>query len=222
MKKLTQTALLLTCYLLILTSCRKDNAVGRENQSTDSGYLPNRTFNNAQRGGSGSCVDPYEGMPFGTVQQMINNYRNRQQQAITNGLGFSDANACWFDLERLKDYICHLEAQVDQTQCGNIRSLGIRFYYAAHNATAPLYGVPDAYIGKHTLIMIPTYRDDAGNNVDFDPGKMDLANCKPLPLRSLKGNAVLGNVNIGASGGDNLFAMDHGQLGPPDSVSMSF
>ncbi len=224
MKKLTRIALILTYSLLAFTGCEKDNTLGREKQSADHPYAKSRIATSSAESSAayGNCTDPYEGMPLDIVEQMINNYRDNQQKAISNGLGINDANACWFDLERLKDYICHLEAQVDQAQCGNLKSLGLRFYYAAHNTTPPLYGVPDSYVGKHTLIIIPTYRDQGGNNVDFDPGKMN-QNCSPVPLRTLKGNTNGNNVlNMASSGGGNLFAMDHGQLGPPDSASMSF
>lgn len=217
---------LLTLILAIsFFSCERENAnytsVNKEaSHKSDAALIQNIAV--GRSAASLFCTGRYDGMSLNLVRDMIGNYKQNQLQAIKNCANIKDARACWFDLERLKDYICRLETEVAQRGCINTENLGLRFYYAAHSKTQPLEGVPSNYKGLHTLVIMPTYADEVGNNVDFDPTKFDPETCKPLSLHKLKGTEKMKSVLTMDLLPGNIFAMDHGQLGPPDSLIMSF
>jgi hypothetical protein len=225
MKKELFFNLLTLGLALLFYSCERENNVfskSNETISQKSGAAISQNSIAGRSSGSPFCSGPYDGMPLTLVRDMVANYKQNQLQAIKNCNGIKDARACWFDLERLKDYICRLETEVAQRGCINPENLGLRFYYGAHSKTQPLEGVPSSYKGLHTLIIIPTYANEAGNNVDFDPTKFDSETCKPVSLSKLKGTEKIKNVLTMDLLPGNIFAIDHGQLGPPDSLVMGF
>jgi hypothetical protein len=224
MKKLLLSTSLLVNIVFLLLACTKEDTLELKGNPPATASNGRASLQNpAADDGTTGCSGPYAGMPYALVWQMINNYKTNQQQAIENSLGFNDANSCWFELEKIKEFICHLETAVLQSNCDNIRSLGLRFYYGAHTSNPAAYGMPGNYAGLHNLVIIPTYRNTAGANVDFDPSRIDLTTCTPLPFSQLDGGAKLRNLMIAnTSASANIFAMNHGQLGPPDTVGVRF
>jgi hypothetical protein len=227
MKKLLLSASLAINIVFLLLACTKENVAELKEGSFASGNKNPASLRNASaRSNPATCTGPFQGMPYSLVHEMINNYRNKQQLAIEAGLGINDANMCWFDLARMKEFICHLESLVEQSGCANISGLGLRFYYGAHGNNPAAYGLPDNYAGLHNLVIIPTYRSTTGMNVDFDPSKIDPSTCAPSPLRQLGGSEKLNNIivanNANSSAAGDIFAMNHGQLGPPDTLGTGF
>jgi hypothetical protein len=223
MKKLLVSASLAINIVFLLFACTKENVAElKENAATGSNSISTNLRNSAENTGLAGCSGPYTGMPYALVRSMINNYRTNQQQAIENTMGIKDANTCWFELEKIKDFICHLETLVAQNDCANIGPLGLRFYYGAHSSNPSAYGMPANYALLHNLVIIPTYRNAQGVNVDFDPSKIDPATCTPLRLNQLDGKEKMENLVFSDSPAGNIFAMNHGQLGPPDNTGTGF
>lgn len=160
----------------------------------------------------GICYGPFNGMPQTDVMRMIKNYDLNQRTAIRNQLGFRDAKNCWFDIVKLKNFICQAETILQQSGC-SLKISGVRFHYAAHDQQSVItYGLPLNYQRLHTLIMIPTYYDSVRKeHFDFNPFLITAGNCVPIPLTRQQGATEAGNVPPG-----NIFAEDTGQLGPPD------
>ena len=209
MKKLLISASLFANVVFLLLACQKENVTKASKNAVAANYEAEAPAGN-YASSSSSCPRAYPSMPYNLVHRMIQNYRNNQQRAIEANLNIRDANACWFDLETLKNYICHLEESIAQSGCGNLGDIGLRFYYGAHTTTPSAYGSPNNYARLHNLVIIPTYRHADGSNVDFDPARIDRASCKPTSMNLLRGDTSASTTNI------VLFAQDHGQLGPPD------
>ncbi len=223
MKKVVFLTSAFWLLLFVLYACTKEKHSPAKKEPLGNRQQSSLRNSSASVDEPGTCGGPQPAMPYVVVKQMINNYGLNQLAAINSALQIADARACTFDFEKLKAYICHLEALLEQNQCPLPGKLGLRFYYAAHNAMPPLDGVPDDYKRRHTLIVIPTYADSAGNNIDFDPAYFDRMTCRPLPLHKLHRGALLDNIITSepAAIGD-IFAMDHGQLGPPKGTGMAF
>jgi hypothetical protein len=215
MKKLLLSASLFANVVFLLLACQKEKV--SENTPTllaETRQAPSEDGTVIAAGSSG-CPGAAPTMPYGLVRDMILNYQTKQQRAIENTLGIRDASACWFDLIAMKNYICHLEEKVANSGCNNIANMGLRFYYGAHTNNPTSYGLPANYARLHNLVIIPTYRNNAGANIDFDPDKVNRASCLPATL-NLPKNGVVTSVPWGDSTG--TFALDHGQLGPPGSL----
>jgi hypothetical protein len=164
-----------------------------------------------------TCYGPFNGMPYADVLRMINNYNTRQYVAIRNGLGFNDAKTCWFEITKLKNFICQAESILEQSGCP-LKISGVRFHYAAHDQQSiAAYQLPQNYLRLHTLIMVPTYYDPvARKHFDFNPFVITANSCTPVALgRRMNdaGGVLVGGVSAPAG---NIFAEDTGQLGPPD------
>lgn len=141
------------------------------------------------------------------IQELVDNYRDNQLNYINENLGIDDAHSIWFDLETIKSFIAEIENQahlIDPT-CPN-EDLGIRFYYAAYPET-PTSPIPNDYALRHTLVMVPTKKEDDGSgqmlNYDFNPFESD--------SETDTENALA----ITAGLGRNALAQNHGILVPP-------
>ncbi len=223
MKKFLFSASLAVNIVFLLFACTKENVdelTGSSSSARNSkqAMVPDGAVMNTGAG----CDGNFAGMPYSLVSEMINNYRTKQQVAVEQVLGFSDANTCWFELAKIKDFICHLETLVAQSNCTSIGNLGLRFYYGAHGNNPAAYGMPGSYAGLHNLIIIPTYQNNQGVNVDFDPSKIDAATCTPMRLNKIGAGETMNNLLFSNTPTSNVFAMNHGQLGPPDINGSGF
>jgi hypothetical protein len=209
MKKLLISASLFANVVFLLLACQKENVTEASKKAVAANYETDVPAG-PNAAASSSCSGATPSMPYNLVHRMIQNYRNNQQRAIENNLNIRDANACWFDLAILKNFICHLEEKVAESGCDNLQTLGLRFYYGAHTTTPTTYGSPANYARLHNLVIIPTYRNTNGDDVDFDPARVDKTSCKPIGMDLLRGDTSSSTTNI------VIFAQDHGPLGPPD------
>lgn len=137
-------------------------------------------------------------IPTPLIQNLVDNYRSNQLEAINQDLNIEDAHSVWFDLPTLKSFVAEIEAQaklIDQ----NVKDvdLGIRFYYAAYPAV-PEPSVPTEYANRHTLVMIPTKKM---NNLNYD--------FNPFENKS-ESLAVAGVLT-------DALALNHGTLVPPSA-----
>lgn len=140
-------------------------------------------------------------IPTQLIQNLVDNYRMNQLEFINQNLSKGDAHSIWFDLPTLKSFIAEIEAEaqaIDQNTTEN--DLGIRFYYAAY-PDVPEATVPADYGKRHTLVMVPTKKE---NNLDYD--------FNPL---SDSGNALAVTGSI-----TNALALNHGTLVPPSTSTV--
>jgi hypothetical protein len=163
-----------------------------------------------------------------TLQEFVNGVSKygRTRSRIINptlprmGLdSIRDARACWYSLDTLKKFICLIE-KFSHLQGLRTDSLGIRFYYAVYPEDGP--HVRDMnYRDRHTLFMVPTYRDSI-HNIDFDP-RLSYQNQIPLGsylsirrmLDSLKSFSGARIMMIGALFDSPNMYENQGQLCPP-------
>jgi len=130
------------------------------------------------------------------VRNMISGYKQNHLKMINEGVvnernmfemsnnveakdkKFDDAHSIWFDLETLKQFIYHIENETKKYSKElnmeiSSKDLGIRIHYAKYpNACdwathRDLDDVPENYKNRHTLLMIPTIREeDTHRNFD--------------------------------------------------------
>lgn len=150
---------------------------------------PNTSMNNL------NLNDPNT-LPVDFIQNLVDNYRNNQLECINQNMMMDDAHSIWFDLSTLKSFITEIETQA-QIVDPNVQNddLGIRFYYAAYPGT-PVLPIPSDYAKRHTLVMIPTKKDQ-DLNYDFNPfeGKA-LAVTSELALAQNHGTLVPPSTSV--------------------------
>jgi len=148
-------------------------------------------------------------MSTDTIQELVNNYHENQLAFINENLGIDDAHSIWFDLDTVKKFIAEIEhqARLIDPSCPDV-DLGIRFYYAAYPEN-PSEPVPQDYAKRHTLVMIPTKRENDGRgvmlNYDFNPFESDSEKDTETALA------------LTAGLGRSALAQNHGILVPPGS-----
>jgi len=138
-------------------------------------------------------------LPTTLIQSLVDNYHNNQLSFINENLSVEDAHSIWFDLPTLKSFIEDIEEQaaiIDPNVTD--ADLGIRFYYAAY-PEFPEEPVPSDYALRHTLVMIPTKKED-GLNYDFNPCEEEGESLAIRPVMAL--------------------AQNHGSLVPPDTSTV--
>lgn len=129
------------------------------------------------------CAEETHGQTIGHFRNVIKNYRtniwdvvntNTHFNTPTSGLdGISlksvykstDARCIWFSLESIKQFICTIEKNNAKLK-EPAENMGVRFYYAVYENDE---SVEDKKRNRHTLFMVPTFRDDSGTEIDFDP-----------------------------------------------------
>jgi hypothetical protein len=129
------------------------------------------------------CAEETHGQTIGHFKNVIQNYRtniwdvvntNSHFNTPTSGLNginlkavykSTDARCIWFSLESIKQFICTIEKNNAKLQ-EPAENLGVRFYYAVYENNA---SVDIEKRNRHTLFMVPTFRDNSGAEIDFDP-----------------------------------------------------
>lgn len=107
-------------------------------------------------------------LPTALIQSLVDNYRDNQLLCINENLSMDDAHSIWFNMAVLKNFISEIETKAQEID-PNItdEDLGIRFYYAAY-PEVPESTTPSNYSKRHTLVMIPTKKDE-NLTCDFNP-----------------------------------------------------
>lgn len=180
---------------------------------------------------------------FNTAKIMADNYAATESNNAKllfadkdgNIQGNGDARSVWFPIEKIKNFIWHIENQGCEKNCGH--ELGIRMYFARYPGVNDtlwdknLNGVSKIYANRHTLFFVPTYYD-GHTDVDFYPDSsctvkfVDWAKLPPPPLgevysnpfKSQKTPYILMVAQSPTGDGQN-----HGNLIPPnDPAGTSF
>ncbi len=117
-------------------------------------------------------------MPSDLIRILVENYRRNHLSAINSTLSMEDAHSIWFDLPKLKKFINLVESEARAVNPDVLEEdLGIRFYYAAYPKIEDwdimnTHPVSKDYAGKHTLVMLPTLKEQNENgeflNNDFN------------------------------------------------------
>ena len=103
------------------------------------------------------------------IQQLVNNYKNKQLQAISETLGIEDAHSIHFNIKVLKDFIARIEEEAQAAHPDlTDEKLGIRMYYGAYDEVTE-NPIPEEYASKHTLVMVPTITTEENTIEDFNP-----------------------------------------------------
>jgi len=147
-----------------------------------------------------------------------------------------DAQSIWFDLETLKTFLYHIEhITIENDSTKTNKDLGVRIYYTSYPKRETWDSIPEyrdallsmkndqktvGYEEKHTLVMIPTIRQEKNGrvgNFDFNPlfGK----DTYDIDLRSaISGDSINRNLLLSVGGFTNIEGMqarNHGGLIPP-------
>jgi len=165
---------------------------------------------------------PFTGISRSTARDLVTRYKLECQPLLTSIMPNSnrtmDARSIVFPIDQLKKMIWEIEYQVENI--APVRELGLRMYYAKYPDIAAikldpndplhndLHNLPDEYSFRHTLVIVPTYKDDSGKDIDFDPW---LANQTGLlePISPNSDDEIVRNS-------DPMSAqMNHGNLSPP-------
>ena len=134
------------------------------------------------------------------VCELISNYKSQvwdKRGIFPDGQG--DASSAWLDLQAIKEFVNEIETHnVSKAIDENDRISGIRFYYGAY--PEGFGNVPPGYVNRHTLVMVPTFKqkegianyDDEGNEVGW--GRIDAMNWMHLCPPNCGGGGGFGNV----------------------------
>lgn len=191
------------------------------------------------------CMD-YENIQPATlttdlVRSMVTKYDKTQLNYIQNAPGTQvskDARAIWFDFETLKQFIYHIEYNVNKNfEVAHDKKLGIRIYYSAYPSAEEMnvfmsqqndstYQFDPAYQNLHTLVMIPTITGTDGQNFDFNP--MDKTTYNGFTDKSARNLLLTPNystLSLGAASEttnltnpNHTSARNHGTLYPPGNA----
>ncbi|HZV71022.1 MAG TPA: hypothetical protein VFG10_15815 [Saprospiraceae bacterium] len=185
-------------------------------------------------------TDDFVGAPpniisFRTAKFLSEKYASDTGKSLINsetGMNFgkNDAISCWFPMDDIKQFIWFTESQMCRFSCSDTVQLGIRFYYGIYPDNVhtqkdypDLNGLPQSFSNRHTLFMIPMYKNQRGKWIEFDPSAIqkncdlprgiDTSNIKPF---------ILSLRNANGDGHDD--ANNHGGLRPPpyDSLNYTF
>lgn len=170
------------------------------------------------------------GMNPALALTMVKNYTDNHLAVINDSLSLAqlrtsvngtlsptDSRSVWFSLEDLNTFIQQIQDGVSSANNTGLGDLGIRFYFAQYpEAGSPLWSDKKLsaelasqaqYAGMETLILVPTYNDSNGEDVDFDPNITD-GNGNPLSILDIY------DPNAGNLPG-KICVMNHGTLCPP-------
>ncbi len=181
---------------------------------------------------------PYPFMDIKLAAQLVQNYREHHWKAvnrevfpfsnsclnmstITDPEGLTiDSRSAWYNLQDLKSFIKTIETLSNNGNCTSCPDLGIRIYFGEYPADIPgvlAYGFSSAdaqdLIGKHTLLMVPTYHDINSNlEVDFDAASF-----------TCPGSSIFDTLHIASGSFPAMIpARNHGGLRPPPYTAPAY
>lgn len=172
-------------------------------------------------------------IPYTDFLRMVAKYRDERQKVINNyyntttgsqyGENFQDARYYYISLQALENYIDYIKHQVKSNQL-NVDFSGIRIYpivYPNTGSSSYFSSIPSIYRNHQSLTLTPTYMDESGYAVDFDP---DLYSPSPngsgnmpksLEMQDTQTLATFLMATFGADRGGAYSAQDHIWLCPP-------
>lgn len=165
------------------------------------------------------CQTPFDGIDIRLAKLLVSNYRNNHLAAINQNCNTvmprQDSRSVWFSLNRIKRFIYEIEHKMCDS-CDNVPNaeLGVRIYFGEYPTSGPLVAnIDPAYLGLHTLLMVPTYWDGQYDR-DFDPAFID-PGCKPAPIDSVGAILTALPPDPQDPTQNNTNMRNHGSLFPP-------
>jgi hypothetical protein len=165
---------------------------------------------------------PFTGISRSTARDLVTRYKLECQPLLTSIMPNSnrtmDARSIVFPIEQLKKMIWEIEHQIEHID--NDRELGLRMYYAKYPDIAAikldpnnalhkdLHNLPDDYSFRHTLVIVPTYKNEMGKDIDFDPWQANQTGVLAPMSTNLDDELIRNSDPMSAQ-------MNHGNLSPP-------
>jgi hypothetical protein len=171
---------------------------------------------------------------YETAKGLFDNYnKDKKGMFVYNGkeevlVPGEDSKSVWFSLDRLKNFIWHIENQNCENPNHCTDSLGLRIYFGRypdlyhHQSVTEegLNNVPKEYSFRHTLFMVPTYKDEnTGIYRDFYPGGKDCRTALNLLPTHIFAEQIITDItpyiflfDVSGPTGDS---QNHGGLIPP-------
>jgi hypothetical protein len=221
--------------IIAFMSCNKAD-LATDKTTSEHSVLATASRNPCQSTNCMACTDHsssrFDGIDPYLAKQLFVDYVDKNQPRLQIAENIEDANRLWFSLESLKNFIWQIEKEMCNKPCAreNELRLGVRVYYAKYPSDMHidgLRGLPKDYAEHHTLFMVPTYEDQTGTQVDFDPWNWG-NDCTPTPLHKvfsmglfLKKNSCFFSIAEPQYAqpwmlrGQPFGAMNHGNLEPP-------
>jgi hypothetical protein len=110
--------------------------------------------------------------------------------ASTETKPFVEAALAYVSFADLKKYMCFIENLSRKNGLLNVSNLGVRMYYGRYPYTSQELlpykknnVVDDCVVGRHTLVMVPTFRDGE-RDIDFNPHFIEKGN--PMKIKSIR------------------------------------
>jgi hypothetical protein len=144
--------------------------------------------------------EQFPGINYLSAKTFIDNYVNSITVNTSTGpqVDLTQTQSVWLSLRKMKTFLY----QIEKNSCAmkncdvmNGDSLGVRVYFGKY-PTAPITSNPYFEIlntspnlaGRTTLLFVPTYRDNTGLNIDFDPdyAANRFESCNPKTISSIK------------------------------------
>lgn len=100
--------------------------------------------------------------------ELNRNYINERSSIISAAIGYDDANAIWYSIEELENYLSYVKAEA--ANMGYVAD-GMRFYLGVYPKD-PRYG---DQAGMTNIFLSPTGYVEGGT-----PGKADIATINPM------------------------------------------
>jgi len=181
-----------------------------------------------------------EKVPYKDLLRMTAKYRDQRQEIINDtfsgsgfgkyGAGFSDSRYITMDLQKLKDFIYYVEDQVKENNL-DIDFKGVRIYpvvYPATGTSAYFNSIQSEYRNHLSTVLVPTFLDEHGDYIDFDPDLFMPAqnSTKNLPKSLFKPSNMTEEEFMDWLFGENdtvraVTVLNHGGLCPPPSNCLS-
>ena len=133
---------------------------------------------------------------------------------------FVDSRFITFPMDSIRKFICKVEQMI--VAYNNRRpdgspilpsQLGIRFYYATYPGLTEKHPA-NSYKGRHSLLLVPTYRDTAGAYIEFFPAYVS-ATGVPMQLRYVPKGGIPGRPITMMLVTEEDAAKNQGTLCPP-------
>jgi hypothetical protein len=233
------TNLLTLCILvfIVLTGHKSEDTFSENPQQ---GYevchnCTSKGFYSLRKSFFDSCVSRYNYNHGRKIDNVISGIHDDKKM--------KDARTAWFPLDSIMKFVCLTRKYADELNVDEHR-LGIRFYYAVYpkkmenkrksspllikNKDTNICGDKD-YKSRHTLFMVPTYRDTLCDHVDVDLRWSAIQKGKPKQNVAFRSNTSVTRTLYSLremSGSSDAFVYDgaavesgqsqnQGQLCPP-------
>lgn len=104
--------------------------------------------------------------------QLCANYKNLRSNVVSAAIGFDDANAIWYSLEELENYIAYVKSEAATK---NYVVDGIRLYLGVYPKDTNLGNKSE----KTTIFLTPTGRKEIDNDIVLT-SSADISDIAPM------------------------------------------